>query len=643
MADVTQDCAICLETLKTPKVLPCSHLFCEVCISEYIISTANKPGQKTYNCPVCRVEIEINNPTSHNSTWVHDLPTAEGCQKKYTNRPTMQNKQQCYPCERSENVLIDATVWCSNCGEALCQKCCDLHRRFRTTTTHKTFPITTTTNEDFTFLAETNEFCSKHETKPLDVYCIDHSVPCCVVCLTVNHRTCEVKCIEELNDVKAENIELFLTELEDVRCTLSKLIKLKAKNKESLKLSFQTIEKDAISTTTNLKKRMDDLCQEFIKNSSLMQDDLLSELDNVIKQAQEHALLLDNLASRLKTVNSFGSRSQTLIAKQNIKLELAKKETNVKSLLSENQVIEVSSDFKEILEALTKMEMLGKISISKDTIKISDKYNKQSNNLFKPNHVQLETVSLKLRSILEDTKKNFMCGVCLTSEKCVLVCSAGQCEIINIRTNQIVTSVFFKQVSKPKRICYDKSSEHLYVTCHSSRVICCEIKEDSIKQIQSHLFEGSSICGIDMFDTKFYIMSNNVLQTPDMQNPIVFMKTDASGVSDDLAVDKESGRLAVSILHSKSVRFTTFQERIFRSNVTCKMTPVALAFGPDGILFVAENNCSISVISKNEQKLRPLIENLEKLKKVSDIWTDKESNALFVCGKNYVEIYDIHW
>ncbi|CAG2230831.1 TRIM56 [Mytilus edulis] len=642
MADVyTQDCAICLETLKTPKVLPCSHLFCEVCISEYIISTANKPGQKTYNCPVCRVEIEINNPTSHNSTWVHDLPTAEGCQKNYTNRPTMQNKQQCHPCERSENVSIDATVWCSNCGEALCQKCCDLHRRFRTTTTHKTFPITTTTNDDFNFLAETNEFCSKHETKPLDVYCLDHLVPCCVVCLAVNHRTCNVKCIEELGDVKAENIELFLNELDNVKYSLNELIKSKAKNKESLNSSFKTMEKDAISTTTNLKKRIDDLCQDFIKNSSLMQDDLLTELDNVIKQAQGHTLALDNWTSRLKIVNSFGSRSQTLVAKEKIRVELANKELHFKSLLNENQDIDVSTGFKEISEALSKVEMLGKISVLKHINKISDKNNDQRNNLFKSNRVQLETLSLKFRSILGFKEKEFISGVCLNSEKCVVISSTGQCEIINIRTNQIVTSVSLSQINQPKRICYDKSSEHLFVTFNGNCGVSCEIKEDNIKQVKAHSFK-KNVCGIDMFDEKLYILSTGILQTPDMQNPSVYMQSGGCGSVDDLAVDKVSGRLAFTIQSSKSVSFTTFQKRELKNTVQFKTKPVALTFGPDGILFVAERNF-VSFISKNEQTLQPLIEKLEKLVQIRDIWTDKESNVLFVCGNNYIEIYDIQW
>ncbi|CAC5367184.1 TRIM2_3 [Mytilus coruscus] len=595
MVDVTQDCAICLEKLKAPKILPCSHLFCEVCFSEYIISTVNKPEQKTYNCPVCRIDIEINNPTSHNSTWGPSLPSA---------------------------------------------KCCDLHRRFRTTTTHKTMPITTPSNDDFKFLIETNEFCSLHETKSLDVYCLDHAVPCCVVCLAVNHRTCKVKCIEELDDVKVENIERFQIELEDIKCSLNKLMNLKSNTKESLKASFQTMQKEAISTTANLKKRIDDLCQEFIKNSSLMQEDLQTELDNVIKQAQGYTSVLDTSILRLKTVNSFGSRSQLLIAKEKIKLEFAKKKSKIKSLLNQNQDINVSTDFQEILEALSKVDMLGNISVSKHTNEMPDKCNDQWHSLFESNHVQLETLTLKFRSILEHKERDFMCGVSLTSEKCVLISSIGQCEIINIRSNQIISSVSIRKAGKPKRICYDKSRER--VTFHSNYGVCCEIKEDSIKQVRSQSFKDY-VCGIDMFDEKLYILSDGVLQTPDMQNPSVFMQSYACGSVDDLAVDKESGRLAVTLQSSRSVSFTTFQERKLKNTVNFKVTPVAMAFGPDGILFVAESNCCISVISKNEKNLLPLIGKLDKLEKIRDIWTHNESNSLFVCGTNYVEKYDLQW
>ena len=46
-------CPICLETLKSPKILPCLHTFCEKCQSEFIVAMGQKVAtQKTY----CKIE-----------------------------------------------------------------------------------------------------------------------------------------------------------------------------------------------------------------------------------------------------------------------------------------------------------------------------------------------------------------------------------------------------------------------------------------------------------------------------------------------------------------------------------------------------------------------------------------------------------
>src|SRR3989442_608464 len=45
------DCAICLETLKTPKGLPCLHTFCLKCLLEY---ESNDKSGGDIPCPLCR-------------------------------------------------------------------------------------------------------------------------------------------------------------------------------------------------------------------------------------------------------------------------------------------------------------------------------------------------------------------------------------------------------------------------------------------------------------------------------------------------------------------------------------------------------------------------------------------------------------
>jgi hypothetical protein len=49
-ANTANDCPICYETPRKPVTLRCQHIFCEVCITEWL------DREKT--CPICRIQIE---------------------------------------------------------------------------------------------------------------------------------------------------------------------------------------------------------------------------------------------------------------------------------------------------------------------------------------------------------------------------------------------------------------------------------------------------------------------------------------------------------------------------------------------------------------------------------------------------------
>jgi hypothetical protein len=66
MVDVEDilSCSICMEIFRVPRVLPCQHTFCQVCISSYINDIIKKKGSKrktsvSFKCPLCRKKVEL--------------------------------------------------------------------------------------------------------------------------------------------------------------------------------------------------------------------------------------------------------------------------------------------------------------------------------------------------------------------------------------------------------------------------------------------------------------------------------------------------------------------------------------------------------------------------------------------------------
>lgn len=52
--DGSYDCPVCFDNPHTPVTLDCQHIFCEVCILEWL--------EKEQTCPVCRAQVNCCNP-----------------------------------------------------------------------------------------------------------------------------------------------------------------------------------------------------------------------------------------------------------------------------------------------------------------------------------------------------------------------------------------------------------------------------------------------------------------------------------------------------------------------------------------------------------------------------------------------------
>ena len=51
------ECPVCLDQFKEPKVLPCLHIFCKMCLEGVLVK--GKDGTWTIRCPECRKVVEV--------------------------------------------------------------------------------------------------------------------------------------------------------------------------------------------------------------------------------------------------------------------------------------------------------------------------------------------------------------------------------------------------------------------------------------------------------------------------------------------------------------------------------------------------------------------------------------------------------
>ncbi|CAC5402933.1 TRIM56 [Mytilus coruscus] len=194
-------CPICLEQMTVPKCLPCLHSFCETCIAAYCAHfTAASGIQQTLEYPVCRSVLNYTKQKGTSETllvcpeeWVQTLPLNFLIVELLERKKIESTSKMCFSCERL-GEKCEANNFCKECGELLCNMCTKYHRANKSTATHSVHLFTELSRDE---LKSSNQCCNLHPGEMLKLYCCDHEIECCSLCVSVDHRKCEtVKTIE---------------------------------------------------------------------------------------------------------------------------------------------------------------------------------------------------------------------------------------------------------------------------------------------------------------------------------------------------------------------------------------------------------------------------------------------------------------
>jgi len=174
-------CSICLEVFDNPKSLPCIHGFCLRCL-EHVYSD-KRPGDKV-PCPLCRKAFKI--PSDgldglQHHFFIQHLVDAKNASSK------VNGEVLCQACLEESGGREDATIYCIDCNESLCEKCSRPHRR--TTMkggAHHVRPLGAELEQELIQLRRSS--CDKHKEEQVKLYCYDCDENICVLCFAVKHR-----------------------------------------------------------------------------------------------------------------------------------------------------------------------------------------------------------------------------------------------------------------------------------------------------------------------------------------------------------------------------------------------------------------------------------------------------------------------
>ena len=171
-------CLVCHDHFQEPKILPCLHYYCKKCI-QALVKRAGGPNQP-FPCPECRT------PTLLPQGDPDQLQTAffvNRMKEVHAKLEKVQGKVEakCEMCSSGE-----ATAFCRQCAEFICEKCKDSHERMKLFAGHSVSTLEELkeggVKEIIVAKSAPPPMCYIHEEQA-KIYCYNCNTLICQVCI----------------------------------------------------------------------------------------------------------------------------------------------------------------------------------------------------------------------------------------------------------------------------------------------------------------------------------------------------------------------------------------------------------------------------------------------------------------------------
>jgi len=218
VGEVTK-CPICLDGCKNPKSLPCLHSFCLHCLQQH---WKDKCPRDEVPCPVCRKELAIPDEgleeLPHNF-FVQNLIEAR---EAFTEQPAVMSCESCEKyCDETERNIPEATIYCVDCSEKLCNRCSRVHRTMKGGP-HQVKELGAEMRMEL--IQQRGSYCGQHGAKLLEFYCFDCNVNICRDCFADEHtqHKCGIvrKVAQDFADSSKEDVQQVSSRISEFRAAM---------------------------------------------------------------------------------------------------------------------------------------------------------------------------------------------------------------------------------------------------------------------------------------------------------------------------------------------------------------------------------------------------------------------------------------
>ncbi|XP_063413302.1 E3 ubiquitin-protein ligase TRIM45-like [Mytilus trossulus] len=415
-------CPVCSETLKSPKILPCLHTFCEQCIHEFILSTCRNKDNviKDFNCPVCRIVVKPKDAEATTDKWAAAIQDNVIMNTVLTMAHD-DKSLECHACKRHEQTS-EATFWCKQCYEALCEKCNSMHSWMKLSMTHDVVQIEEVGCRTLGIdLRAVSEYCPMHPLKMVDVFCFQHKTACCGLCAGINHRKCEnVKPIEEIVHSSGP-YKTLLEKLNDIKESTKTVLQAKEQEKVKIKEIAKNTEEDAANFIQKNRSKLDICFEAFKKQLTVFSEEQNTRLNVRIRLLEQLIKSIEHWIKVTEVVQTSGTILQLFVHVETVKQQIEASIKELQNLCSTDTNINIRFKKNDTLQKFKSVEQIGTLSIEKKEIESNqlDKVYQMCSN-FGICTQKFEDIRIYHTGTMHVPGTKLQCGVCIADNYILL-------------------------------------------------------------------------------------------------------------------------------------------------------------------------------------------------------------------------------
>ncbi|VDI67635.1 Hypothetical predicted protein [Mytilus galloprovincialis] len=423
----------------------------------------------------------------------------------------------------TQHVVIEADFWCPECDEGLCTLCKKHHQASRGTRNHDVISVNDYKRIPPT-IASINHFCTDHENN-YQHYCSQHEKLCCPLCITTNHKKCDLLALYEI--VKTSKTSVFFDimeqSLKDIKRNMAKIVEDRKQNLEIIQQQRQRFKTDITKIRNGINNHLDKLEQHIQQDIQAAEQKVQSQLERLLSKLSDHGQTINRIQNDISSTKSFATHIQTFFGGKLFEADIQKEDKFMQSLIEDGSIqqINITWRMEDKMSDILSIEKFGEISIKVDppTITMTTEREKQAQQMVPKISNTINDINLTLLKRFEISKgrKSLSISGCtiMPTRKIVFVDKTNHCLTIHSENGSFVCEIPVSH-SPVNITCID---ENTVAVTHNEKPYHIEIINIANRKIVKRIKTSHQCYGITHQNGRLiYYETGSGIQTADISD-----------------------------------------------------------------------------------------------------------------------------